>query len=62
MQRHSSQQQQRQQGRGEVGETTKVNGEERNATVTGTGAGAGAATPGGYSFLHSADVQRTQTK
>lgn len=61
MQRHSSQQQQSR-GWGKVGETTKVNGEERNATVTGTGAGAGAATPGGYSFLHSADVQRTQTK
>lgn len=65
MQRHSSQQQQQRQRRGEGGgrvRTTKVNGEERNATVTGTGAGAGAATPGGYSFLHSADVQRTQTK
>lgn len=63
MQRHSSQQQQqqrqpKQQQQHSEEKTKQVNGEESNATVTVTGA----ATPGEYSFLHSADEQRTQTK
>lgn len=66
MQRHSSQQQQRQQQHC-GGKTKQVYGEESNATVTVTGTGTWtglrqAATPSGYSFLHSTDEQRTQTK